>query len=295
MNIYEQGFSGPSILRGERDKIKRELRRMPKGRLLIQINRGKAEYYRVTYPEAGKRKRAWIGNDMISVYKLAHKAFLEEKLKRVEFNIKLLEKPENSWQPLSDQAILLALPKHFETLDFSAIVNTTYAGKKENRPNPCFDGTVPVRDAQLTIGNMDIDEWGSMPYCANTKYPEHLKHRTSFGLLCRSKGEAAIAELCRKLGFRFHYDETLFVCGRLCSPDFIIARADGSLVYLEHRGWKGESYERGNMNKDICYFNAGIRQGNNYLITFETEDGGIDLKLAEMQLCGIAERSIDAM
>ena len=96
-------------------------------------------------------------------------------------------------------------------------------------------------------------------------------------------------ELCNKLGYRYHYDETVIVCGKYRSPDLIIARRDGSLVYVEHRGWKGDDYERSNLEKDRLYFSEGIRQGRNYLITFESDDGGIDVELVQMQLKSLVE------
>lgn len=279
-----------TFLQKEAQKVRKELRKAPRGSLLIQSKNGHPEFLRVAYDKDGERKRMRINRDLPLVYKLAHKAFLEEKLRRLEHNIALCEKPGRKWAPLDDGAILNSLPKHYDLLELDAVAGNSMLGSQVFCPNPCRDGSVPPVDALLDIGGMDVDEWGIKPYCSNTLYEENKIHRTSNGLMCRSKGEVTLIELCNRLGYRYHYDETVYVCGKLKSPDLIIARSDGTLVYVEHRGWNGEEYERANHEKDCLYFYAGIRQGHNYLITFESEDGGLDVELVEMQLRRMVER-----
>ena len=276
-----------SFLKKEEQKVRRELRCMPRGCLAIQMKGKKPEYLKVTYGSDRKRKRTMINRDMVLVYKLAHKAYLKEKQKRLEHDISVCKKLINNWSSLDESSILKELPKHFELLDADSIIDLSDIADRGFRPNPVNDGSVGPINAALDIGAMDIDTWGVRPYCSNTKFEESKIHRSSNGLWCRSKGEVALIELCSRLGYRYHYDETVKLCGKLRSPDLIIARRDGSLVYLEHRGWKGDDYEKANMEKDRLYFYAGIRQGRNYLITFESDDGGLDVELVEMQLRGI--------
>jgi len=91
-------------------------------------------------------------------------------------------------------------------------------------------------------------------------------------------------EICDRHGYFYHYDETIYVNGKLISPDFILMKPDGTLIYVEHRGWYGNQYDKHNLWKDWQYGKVGIIQGRNYLVTFENEDGSIDLELIERQL-----------
>lgn len=278
-----------TLLQKEAQKVRRELRSMPRGILMIQMKKGQPEYLRVTRDRDGRRKRALINRNTVLVYKLAHKAYLQEKLARLENDIAVCGNAAKHWSPFDEISIMTAMPKHFELLKRDAVAGAHRMDEFGFKPCPCCDGSVSPVIARLDTGGMDIDEWASMPYCENTKFQESKIHRTSNGLMCRTKGEAALIELCNALGYRYHYDEAILVCGKLRSPDLIIARRDGSLVYVEHRGWKGDAYEWSNLEKDRLYFHAGIRQGRNYLITFESDDGGIDIALVEMQLRKIVE------
>lgn len=289
MKKYSADWDLLSELKKQVQKVKNEINRLPKGTLMICSRGDKLQYFRVTWTKDGKRKRVLIDCEEELIYNLAHKAFLLEKQRRLEEDIFLCKKTLKGWHPLNDQAIIGALPKHFESLEYSAVINPAFRKGAVFRPYPVNDGTCAPVCAKTHIGSVSLDEWAIQPYCANTKYEERKIHRTSNGLLCRSKGEVALIELCNRLGYRYHYDETIWIDDRLCSPDLIIVRKDGSLVYVEHRGWKGENYERANLEKDVLYFGAGIRQGRNYLITFESDDGGIDVELVEMQLRKIVE------
>ena len=289
MKHFESIADCMTYMQNEAQKVRRELKSMPKGCLLIQMKGQKPEYLKVSYNNDGTRKRIYLNSDMQQVYKLAHKAYLEEKLKRLEYNAVLLAKVSSKWMSPEDADVLKELPKHSELLEPRAVINPSFTPELEFRPQPVNDGSVEPVDALLSIGSTDIGEWAVKPYCTNTKFEENKIHRSSNGVSCRSKGEVALIELCNMLGYLYHYDETVRVGGRLRSPDLIIARRDGSLVYVEHRGWRGEEYERANFEKDRLYFNAGIRQGLNYLITFESDDGGINVELVKMQLRSIVE------
>ena len=62
-----------SFLKKEEQKVRRELRCMPRGCLAIQMKGKKPEYLKVTYGSDRKRKRTMINRDMVLVYKLAPK------------------------------------------------------------------------------------------------------------------------------------------------------------------------------------------------------------------------------
>ena len=77
------------------------------------------------------------------------------------------------------------------------------------------------------------------------------------------------------------------VYGELLAPDAVGARRDGVLIYHEHCGVNSEGYHKRNAHKLDLYERAGIVQGKNLLLTFDREDGSIDLELIRMQIMDI--------
>ena len=263
--------------------VQKNLRRLPAGRLLVVTSGHRTHYFQdMRYTDGNRRKS--ISKDESMIYRMAHKAFLTELLRRLEHNISELEKVAPRLFPLDDLSILASLPANYARLDQPRIIDPYLHNRYADWPNPSRDPAIKPRYVVLKVTDMTPEEWAATPYCENTSFLEHKIHRTSRGILCRAKGEAAILELCDRHGYRYHYDEVVCINGRRISPDIIIIKPDGTLLYVEHRGWKGEGYDKHNMWKDNQYFSAGIVQGWNYLVTFENADGSIDPELIERQL-----------
>ena len=263
--------------------IRKTLKNMPGGKLSVSVEHGGLSFYRITYGKEKAAKRRINRNERM-VYKLANKAYLEEKAERLAYNIKCFEKCEKKLQSLDPQDIIVSLPKNYDRLDYARVLDPESSASQLSWPNPSRDPDVYPVEAALYITDMDQDEWASMAYCENTKEIHNKTHRSNRGILCRSKGEGSILDLLDDMKLRYHYDETVLVDHCRISPDYIIMRSDGKLFYLEHRGWNGPEYDNHNMWKDNQYHAAGIVLGRNYLITFDKPDGSADTELIRRQL-----------
>lgn len=166
----------------ERALGNKALKQLPRGDLRITRNGpGRISIFREYYYE-NTRKRKGIGSDKELVYQLAHKAFLQEKLRRLDKNILRLRQMKTGLLSLDPADILAALPKHFDIL-------------------------APQR--------------------------------------------------------------------------VIAARADRRLIYHEHAGYQTDDYQQGLLEKLQLYAAAGIYLGVNLILTFDDENGGINLPLVD--------------
>ena len=263
--------------------LKKEYRRMPDGKLMISVENEKVVYYRTFWIEK-KQVKQRINHNPSLVYKLAHKAYIEERISRLEFNLAVLARADSRLVSIEPQDVFAALPRNYGTLDYRRVLDPAYNAAAITWPNPCTDYEVQPRSVCLHIDDMDCDEWATMAYCANTKDLHKKTHRSSRGILCRSKGEASLLDLLDAMKLRFHYDEVVIINGYRISPDIIIMREDGKLFFIEHRGWKGKEYDDHNMWKDNQYHSAGIVLGRNYIVTFDKPDGSADTELIRRQI-----------
>lgn len=130
-------------------------------------------------------------------------------------------------------------------------------------------------------------------------YPESLIHRTSVGVLVRSKSEVIVADTLTHLGITWEYERKLALPSdsrdfRL--PDFTIGYED-DILYWEHlgmltvpsyrEGWEGKRkwYEE---KIGIPVIGAGSGNGNVQpgqfpivITSRDNEDGGIDVPRIE--------------
>jgi len=247
--------------------------------LMITNYRQKDEFYAVTYKN-GRRIRKQINKDPERIYRLAHKAYLSALSKRMKFSIALLNKVLERMPSLEFSDILPELPKHYDVLEPFRVIDPSSFWRDFGYPNP--SRTVPPSEARLSAGILDPLEWACEPYCENTDHVEFKIHQTRQGIMCRSKSEALLIEIYHSLEIPFHYDETITIGGVMLSPDLIGVRRDGSLIYHEHRGLHSEEYRARYDWKSGVYASAGIFPGSNLLYTYDTPEGGLNIKLAEM-------------
>ncbi len=273
-------------LREIRRRVSKELSRAPNGNLYITEDRGYKVYRQLTY-DKGIKKQISIGKNPRLVASLAHKAYDLEKLKRIDANIRLIEKILDKSVPLDDMSIIHSLPKSFDALELQAVL----LGRTETAlewPNPVREGVYP-KEYPLSIPPDRRFDWGKQPYAENTKYLEYKTHLSPRGILCRSKSEAGILGIYDTIpGIPYHYDEVMYLNGRAVSPDIIGCRADGTFIFHEHLGRMDlEDYREHKEYKSRVYRSAGIIEGQNLLYTYEHEDGSINLKLIRDQITDI--------
>ena len=256
----------------------KELNRSPRGRLSICKEKDGTRYFKLAYRE-GHRIRKGIGKNEQMIYALAHKAYLQEHLSRLKHNNDILAACLRKMVDCDPSDIIAVLPDNYSLLDPAFIVRPELLGGNIFRPCPSRD----VRPVALktTIGDMSLWDWGRLPYCENTSYPEHKIHLASNGLFARSKSEVLLIEAYDRRSLPYHYDETVQIGSSWISPDFISAKRNGELVIHEHFGMDSEGYNERRRRKMDLYETAGFYQGRNLILTFDDENGAIDMRLVE--------------
>jgi len=104
-------------------------------------------------------------------------------------------------------------------------------------------------------------------------YPNHLIHRTSKGVLFRSKSEVIIADILARLGASYEYEKKLVSCNDphdFHLPDFTLS-FEGDTFYWEHLGMLAiPSYREAWERKRQWY------EDNGYLERVITSKDGLD-------------------
>ena len=113
-----------------------------------------------------------------------------------------------------------------------------------------------------------------------TYRPEEKRHITSRGLKVRSKSELLIIEQLYDYLLPTRYEQVIHIDGYNLAPDFTIRRADGKIFYWEHEGLTNETkYLERQIKKSQIYASAGIVPWDNLIVTYDTADGNIDLRI----------------
>ena len=121
-------------------------------------------------------------------------------------------------------------------------------------------------------------------------FKELKKHVTPMGVLVRSKSEALIAGILELYGLEYQYEKRMTLGGRSFYPDFTLANVlSGELIYWEHFGLTHDSeYRKVMAEKLAVYEEHGILPWKNLIITFDSEDGYIDMQKIHRILCNMA-------
>lgn len=110
-------------------------------------------------------------------------------------------------------------------------------------------------------------------------YEQSLIHKTMKGELVRSKSEVIIANMLYSQGIEYEYEKLLDLGeDGIRIPDFTIDDAESGLCYYwEHCGMMNNAVyrERWNAKKEL-YEKHGIVEGENLIVSYDSENGGID-------------------
>ncbi len=270
-----------SDLRKNRRNARNELRRLPEGALRISKNGSHLTYLHITRPD-GKRAARAIGRDPSLIYQLARKEYLMRQVRLLDHDIDVIEAAYKACLPVGPKSILSDMPAHFDSLEKDRILDRRLISVAD-WPVPRPSGVMP-RPPIRRLEGMTPEEWAALPYKENTKAPEHKVHPNRRGLLCRSKSEVLITNEYDDLQIYYHYDEVIIINGYHLSPDVIGLASDMRLKYHEHAGLDSLEYrQRARFKRDL-YEDAGIREGRDLIITFDTERGTLNVPLMRRTL-----------
>ena len=256
----------------KRAAVEKQLLNYPEGTLKVRRQWKKEKEYTTFYlempqkPGDVRRERKNISKDADRLRVMARKEYLQTALERLEGNIIALQEILGNFEDTSTEGILSGLDPAIQK-------EIVFQKQKEY--------LLPDDPAEAKA----LLEWIREPYPKNPNYSQYLKHRTSTGELVRTKSEALIYEKLKEYKLAYRYENQLMAGNTAIYPDFTIRRTDGKIFYWEHAGRCDlQSYRDDLIWKIRAYESIGIGQWDNLIISFDVEDGRIDMREVESQI-----------
>ena len=243
----------------KRNSLADELRSLPEGDLHIMQQDGSI-FYNERFPKKGNRKkerRRGITKDKDAVFALVRKKYVEKALIAMDADIAVLEKALKNYVPCDESSVMRDFVyKHPE------LASGIY------------------RDAS------GLDEWAANYERKKDFYEESLASVSSSRDLMRSRGEIIIGEKLKEYGIPYRFEAKLDIPDLPYVPDFTIKRPrDGMIFYWEHIGdVNDEDYMAGNEHKFERYEEYGIVPWKNLIVTYDFENGGVNVPLIEAMI-----------
>ncbi|MBQ7955952.1 MAG: ATPase [Lachnospiraceae bacterium] len=128
-----------------------------------------------------------------------------------------------------------------------------------------------------------LQTWANSPYEKNLKFPEQLIHKTTSGILVRSKSEALIATLLYVNKIPFRYECALQLGEQTIFPDFTIRHPQNDKIfYWEHFGLMDDpSYCKNTHSKLQLYTSHKIIPTIHLITTYETKENPLSSELIQ--------------
>ena len=250
------------------NSVKEELAQCPDGSLMSAKVNGNPGYFRVEYPD-GKRKRTLISRDQTEVAALLRKDYLQSQAE-------LLSGESDALNKALEQVRAMPVP-------VSGLLNK-HKWLSEELLSAAQSG---IWNGQVLgqRGMSDALRWANAKYDKYDRFAEYRRHRTSRGLMVRSKSEVLIAEALYEAGIPFRYEQLLYIGNVSYAPDFTILRADGKIFYWEHQGLMSDPvYFERYFSKIRAYFSEGIVPWDNLILTYDSFSGSIDIRDIHAQI-----------
>lgn len=242
-------------LQSEHKQAFNELSTLPEGRLHQEKHDGRTYYYHLL-GKGKERTRTGITKDLQLIYQLARKEYLLCAMKKQEQGIEEMQKISkkmnlDAWQDATETAC-----NKFPALPLEVFI---LGEKYELRPTK--------------ISRMFLS--GTI-------------HRTQSGIMVRSKSELIIADMLESLGIPYQYEVEVPCDDYHLCPDFTVIRPrDGKVMFWEHFGMThDDEYLRKMDLKLDKYRNMDIRPWSNLIISYDREDGSLDVGLIRAMVEG---------
>jgi hypothetical protein len=249
-------------LRIERDFLKQyqEGRRSTEKYRKYRLSEKAENSYYAVNKETGKEK--YISKKNFSIVRgLRKQKLCQLGIDVLEKNIKALERLVKAYRPYDPASLEEQLTPAYRT--------------KAEELQPGVNGDSSATGKRFTQSE-------------NPHHPENLKHVTSFGLVVRSRIEAAAAELAYSRGYYIMYEKRVVLYDedgsmQVVYPDFILCEneysPDVTWIYWEHLGLLDMAdYRERTMVKLKLFPHNGIMPGKNLILTTDGMDQAIDLK-----------------
>jgi len=241
-----------SELKNRISNDRKQIKKLPKGRL-VQVQQHGRVYLSKTEYRKGVRIRRSLGNDSEYIGLLLRASYLKNEIETLENDYKALRLCLSELKGFDRSLAIYSMQKKYTKLDKGFIVDA--------------------------LSDKEDDDWAAEPYEVFHGMDDGKKHVTSKGLYVRSKSEALIAEMLYENNIAFRYEQVLHISGLQFVPDFTVRRADGKIFYWEHEGLMNDyEYRQRQYSKLRTYFENNIGLWDNLILTFDTENGYINIK-----------------
>ncbi len=141
---------------------------------------------------------------------------------------------------------------------------------------------IPLIDSD----EMYIEKWIEKHPGQQNPFPEEGIYQTNRGELVRSKSEKIIADALGKYNVPYQYEPMLELGYSTVYPDFVVLNTrTRKTIYWEHLGIVSDiEYASKNFKKIQGYEKNGYLLGRDLIITMESSDVPIDVKLVEEKI-----------
>lgn len=230
----------------------------PNGTLSLEDRRG-VKTFVLSSIKDGTRRRISLRKQPDLVKDICRNILIKEELDVLEHNKKVIQRALRSY-------------KEFSPAKASINIQIQFKGS-------------PIDLGEVNTCALSDDGWANQPFEQSTYKPEAKRHITSRGLKVRSKSEMLIAEKLYEYNIAFHYEQVIHDNGFIYAPDFTIRRTDGKFFYLEHMGMTNvKEYLDRQFRKIQQYISIGITPWDNLIITYDNEQGDLDLRIVESEI-----------
>ena len=225
------------------------------GRLRINRNRNRTEYYHCRYPGDYNGKYISVRNKDL-ICSLAQKDYDNQALNAIDQELNVIGRCLDDYPKITVEDIYPALAPERREL------------------------VIPVVDTDEIL----VEKWLSVEYLHKGFEEGAPEHYTARGLRVRSKSEVIIANYLDQMGIPYRYEWPVrLASGRIVYPDFLIlnVRQRREVIY-EHFGEMDDpDYARDAVFKMKGYEMSGFRQGESLVITMETQACPLDIRLVQ--------------
>ena len=241
------------------DQIQNELNKLPDGKLLIS--------------QDGKYRKWYVSNGHTKVYIPKKNRHLAEQLAQKKYLTKKLEGFLREKQAI--EAYLRIQSEHVTCPEVTILSDSEYT---------------QLLSSYFKPNAYELRQWASEEYERNPNYPEHLIHKTSSGIMVRSKSEAMIERFLYTNKIPFRYECALNINHVTFYPDFTILHPETRKIYYwEHFGrMDDENYCDNYLMKMNLYIKNGIIPTINLITTYETKSQPLDMDEIERRTIATA-------
>ena len=234
-------------------KIKRQLDKLPEGKLVCNLNGPNSKWFRSD------------GHNKVYIPK-AERA-LAEKLAIKKYLSTLLEDLSHEMRAIDYYL------RHHEKYEEKAERMLVDSSELQNLLSPFFS---PL--------SKELDDWMKSPYEHNLIHPEHLNQKVATNEFVRSKSEAMIARVLKQNKIPYRYECALILDEVQTYPDFTIRHPKtGEYFYWEHFGLLDKADYVENMHKKLRHYTSNhIMPGINLITTYETLEKPLTFEMIEL-------------